>query len=68
MEELVEIVRHEDTQCWRKIINPNFKSTLPEGIAAQLMRNAANAYVEYKNCEVVYRVIRRKHLYLYIRE
>lgn len=68
MEELVEICRVDSQEYWREVSNPNFKSVSQEGLAAQLMLNIANEYVEYKNCGVVYRVIRKKDLFSYIPE
>lgn len=68
MNDLVEIVRAEATEYWKEIVNPKFKSTSQEGIAAQLVRNVANEYVEYKNCGMVYRIIRRNQLSAYIPE
>lgn len=62
MMELVELCRLDTAEKWSIVSNPRFDSSLGEAIAAQLMRNSANKYVEYKNCGVIYRVIRKEDL------
>lgn len=66
MENLIELCRHEEKPGWGIVENSRFDSNSQEGLAAQLMGNGANDYVEYKNRGVVYRVIRKKDLGRYI--
>lgn len=45
---------------WLVVSNPRFDLPIQEGLAAQLLNNEFNGYVEYENCGSVYRVVRAK--------
>lgn len=57
------LVRHESQNKWEVVNTP--RVTFEEKAASTLLMNAANKYVEYENCLVLHRVIRRSSLPLY---
>mgnify|MGYP001581746776 CR=1 FL=1 len=57
----------KDGSEWSKIENPlwEINSLSNESRALSMMINSFNDYVEYRNCGVIYRVIRTSDMELY---